>query len=46
MKDAISVHVVDRFQKLVHVVLDLLFGQVVAPSFDRVVKVHVHEFKH
>lgn len=45
MKDAVSVHVIDRFEHLVHVVLDALLGQVVAPSLDRLVHVHVHEFE-
>lgn len=46
MKNAVSVHVVNRFEHLIHVVLDSLLWQVVAASLDRFVHVHVHQFEH
>ena len=45
MENTVSVHVVNSFEDLVHVVLDTLFWQVVPPSFDCFVHVHVHQFK-
>jgi len=45
VKDAVSVHVLDSFQKLVDVVLHSLLRQVVRASFDGFVEVHLHEFE-
>lgn len=45
MEDAVTVHVVDCLHKLVHVVFDALFGEVVATALDGVVHVHLHELK-
>jgi hypothetical protein len=45
VKDAVSVHVVDRFQKLVHVVLHSVLRQVVSTAFDSIIHVHIHQFK-
>ena len=45
MEDAVSMHVVDGLEELVHVVLDAVLGQVVALAFDGVVHVHVHQFE-
>jgi hypothetical protein len=42
MEDAVLVHVVDRFQHLIHQVLHTVLRQVVPPSFYRFVHVHVH----
>lgn len=46
MKDSIAMHVVDRLEYLIHVVLDSLLRQVVSPSLDCLVHVHVHQFEH
>jgi hypothetical protein len=45
VENAVSVHVVDCFQNLVHVVFDSLFGQVVSAALDGLIHVHIHEFK-
>lgn len=45
MKDSVSVHVIDGLQDLVHVVLNSLLRQVVAPAFDRFIHIHVHELE-
>ena len=39
-------HMVDRLKELVDEVLDSGFRDVVASSFDRLVHIHVHKFKH
>ena len=46
VKDAISVHVVYRLDKLVHVVLYSVFRQVMPFPFYGIVHVHVHQLKH
>ena len=46
MKNTISMHVIDCLQKLVHVVLDAIFGQVVSFAFDCIIHIHVHQLKH
>ena len=45
MEDAVTVHVIDSFHELVHVVLDALLWQVMASSLDGVVHVHLHELE-
>ena len=45
MEDPIPVHVIDRFQQLEHVELDPCLGYVMAPPFDRIVHIHVHELE-
>ena len=46
MKDAISMHVIDRFDELVHVILDSAFWQVVTSTLDSVIHVHVHQLEY
>ena len=45
MEDAVAVHVVDRLQQLVHVVLDAVLRQVVSLALDGIVHVHVHQLE-
>lgn len=45
VEDAVSVHVVNRFDKLVHVVLHSVLRQVVPFAFDSVVHVHIHQLE-
>mmetsp|Transcript_70159 Transcript_70159/g.188936 ORF Transcript_70159/g.188936 Transcript_70159/m.188936 type:complete len:229 (-) Transcript_70159:41-727(-) len=45
VEDAVAVHVVQGLQHFIHVVLDLLLGQVVASAFDGLVDIHVHELE-
>ena len=45
MEDAVAVHMIYRFEHLVHVVLDSLLRQVVSPALDCLVHVHVHQFE-
>ena len=42
---SISVHMVNSFQYLVHVVFDALFRQVMPPALDSLIHVHVHQLK-
>lgn len=46
VENTVTVHVIDCFHKLVHVVLDALFRQVVATAFDGIVHVHFHELEY
>ena len=46
VEDAISVHVIDGLEDLIHVILDPLLGQIMPPAFDSFVHIHIHEFKH
>ena len=45
VENTVSVHVIYRLEDLVHVVFDSLLWQVVPPSLDRLVHIHVHEFE-
>lgn len=45
MKDSIPVEVIYGLQKLVHVVFYAIFGQVVSPPLDSIIKVHVHQLE-
>ena len=45
MEYPVFMHVVNRFQNLVHVILDALLGQVLPAPFDCLVHVHVHQLK-
>lgn len=45
MKDSVSVHVVNGLDKLIHVVLYSVLGQVMSLAFDGIVHVHVHQFE-
>ena len=42
---SIPVHVVNCFQHLIHVVFDAPFRQVMPPTLDSLIHVHVHQFK-
>ena len=46
MENTVSVHVLDGFQKLVHVVFYSSFWQVIWAAFDSLVQVHFHYLKH
>jgi hypothetical protein len=46
MENAIPMHMVYGFKELEHVVLYSILGQVMPPSLDRVIKVHIHQLKH
>ncbi len=46
MKNAVSVHVFDGFQKLVHIIFYSSFRQVIWAAFDSLVQVHFHDLKH
>lgn len=46
MENAILVHVIYRFNDLVHVEAHSGLGQVVTASFNRLIHIHVHEFEH
>lgn len=45
MKNAVSVHVVYRFNQLVHVVFDPIFWQIMPFAFYCVIHVHVHKLE-
>lgn len=45
MEDAVFVHVIDRLKHLVHEVLDPILRQVVSSALDRLVHIHIHQFK-
>ena len=42
---SIPVHVVNSFQHLIHVVFDAPFRQVMPPTLDSLIHVHVHQFE-
>ena len=46
MKNPVTVHVLDCFQKLVHVVFHTSLWQVVRAAFYGLVKVHLHNLEH
>jgi len=46
VENTVTVHVVDCFQQLVHIILHAVLRQVVPPALDGVVHIHVHEFKY
>jgi hypothetical protein len=39
-------HVLNSFQQLIDIRLDTSLGQIVWPSFDRFIQVHLHYLKH
>ena len=45
MKYAVSVHMLYRFEELIHVMLHPLLRQVVWPSLDRLIQILVHYLK-
>jgi len=46
MKNTVSVHVINRFQKLEHVVFDSIFWKIMPTPFDCIIKIHIHELKY
>ena len=42
---SIPVHVVNSFQHLIHVVFDAPFRQVMPPTLDSLIHIHVHQLK-
>ena len=46
MKNSILVHVVNRFEDLVHKELHSIFRKVVSASFYRFVHIHIHELEY
>ena len=46
MKNAILVHVIDSFDHLIQVVPNSLLWHVVPATLNRLVHVHIHQFKH
>jgi len=46
MENAVFMHVVDRLQHLVQVELDPLFRQMIPPSFDGFIHIHIHKLKY
>ena len=45
MENAVSMHMVYSFNELVHVVLNPVFGQITASSFNRIIHIHVHQLE-
>lgn len=45
MEDTVSMHMVNRLKKLVHVVFDSVFWEIVSLTFDGVIHIHIHEFE-
>jgi hypothetical protein len=46
MEDAIAMHVIQALHKLIHVTPDKVFSEVMTTASDKLVNVHVHQFKH
>ena len=45
MEDTVTVHVIDSFHELVHVVLDALLWEVVTSTLDGIIHIHLHQLK-
>ena len=45
MEDTVTVHVIDSFHELVHVVLDALLWQVVTSTLYCIIHVHLHQLE-
>ena len=45
MENPISVHMIDGFENLIHVILDSLLREVVSPTFDCLIHVHIHKLE-
>lgn len=45
MKNAVAMHMLDSFEQLIYVRLYTSFRQIVWPSFDCLVQIHVHNFE-
>ena len=45
MENAVSMHVINRFNELVHVILDSIFWEITASTLDSVIHVHIHQLE-
>ena len=45
MEDTVTVHVINSFHELVHVVLDTLLWQVVTSTLYCIIHIHFHQFE-
>ena len=45
MKDTVTVHVIDSFHELVHVVLDAFLWEVVTSTFNGIIHIHLHQLE-
>ena len=45
VENSVTMHVVDRFEHLVHVILDSLLWQVVPSALDCFIHVHIHKLE-
>ena len=45
MEDAVTVHVIDSFHELVHVVLDALLWEVVTSTLNCIIHIHLHQLE-
>ena len=45
MEDAVTVHVIDSFHELVHVVLDAFLWEVVTSTLNGIIHVHLHQLE-
>jgi hypothetical protein len=46
MEDAVLVHVINGFKNLVHQELNSVFGEVIPPTLNRFIHIHIHELEH
>ena len=46
MENPVTVHVIDGFEHLIHVILNTLLWEVVSPSLDSLIHVHVHKLEY
>ena len=46
MEDAISMHVINGFEQLIHVILNTIFWEIVALALDCIIHVDVHQLEH
>ena len=45
MKDTVTVHVIDSFHELVHVVLDAFLWEVVTSTLNGIIHIHLHQLE-
>ena len=45
MEDAVTVHVIDSFHELVHVVLDALLWEVMTSTLNGIIHIHLHQLE-
>ena len=46
VENAVSMHVINRFQELIHIVLDAILWKIVSFTLDCIIHVDVHQLKH